>query len=146
MKLYTWVSMKEDVGKGRRSLFLRRSQVKHQDGMRLTVRFRLDKSRDREAYNNLLKLSEKQNSSLNETILDLLAEPNKGHSCDDLVTEQFEQLALLIADKIKKEIPAMISVPTNNETEHGLSNDGEEDITTIIDEDTASFLDSFGIG
>lgn len=120
--------------------------MKNQDEMRLTVRFRLDKSRDREAYNNLLKLSEEQNRSLNETILDLLAEPNKGHSCGDFVTEQFEQLALLIADKIKKEIPTMISVPTNTETEHSLSDDAKKDITTIIDENAVSFLDSFGIG
>lgn len=116
--------------------------MNHSTEKRVTLRFRMDKARDQKAYNNLIKRSEAQNSSLNEVILELLVNANKSQHADNVSSLDIDRLASMIAEKIRSDLPLSLNQEVSVVVDYPSSEDVAED---ILDENALSFLDGFGI-
>lgn len=112
---------------------------------RVSLRFRMNKERDREAYKKLEKLMIDTGDSINDIILDLLCR----QSSNDQNDKHDDILANHIAEIVLDKIAEYLAVPnertdtvSDGADDSRLCNQGFEEPTSI-DDDALSFLSTF---
>ena len=108
------------------------------DVKKISLRFHMDRERDKKAYTRLEKLAEQMNCSYNEVLLEMLSryENERGDT-----SELAESIADIVALRIEKLIPEIGKVGIQAPETEDIKVD--EDSPVLVGEDALSFLSGF---
>lgn len=124
-------------------------EKKNKDLKKISLRFRMDKERDKAAIAVLNTIREQTGASYNEIILDRILEDVSGEKDNHEKTFSAEQIAELVVDKLKSFLEMKFghleydTVKTVMEDKQ--DSISEENVSQQIDDNALSFLSSFGI-
>ena len=116
---------------------------------RISLRFRADNERDKEAWKMLEEMAQKKNASKNSVAIELILSGSTKRDADDALAER---IAELVADKLTDKL----AMPTVSSVSNGVivSGDGRDedydetkpqsDEPELLGEDALDFLDLFG--
>ena len=116
---------------------------------RISLRFRMDNEQDMKAWEILELIAREKNTSKNAVAIDLIL---SGGVHTDSVDELVERVAVLIADKLNKEISCIkLGSVASGKSELGVNVNTEKtdlgfraDEPELLGEEALDFLDMFG--
>lgn len=123
--------------------------TKNMNLKKISLRFRMDKERDKAAIAVLNTIREQTGASYNEIILDRILEDVSGEKDNHEKTFSAEQIAELVVDQLKSFLEMKFGHleydTAKSVTEEKQDSISEETIPQQIDDNALSFLSSFGI-
>lgn len=124
-------------------------EKKNKDLKKISLRFRMDKERDKAAIAVLNTIREQTGASYNEIILDRILADVSGEKDNHEKTFSAEQIAELVVDKLKSFLEMKFGHleydTVKTVTEEKQDSISEENVSQQIDDNALSFLSSFGI-
>lgn len=122
--------------------------MKTKEEKKISLRFRLDRERDRKALEQLEKIGIEQGLSYNEVLLNMLTNTSKDETKNDLNAVK-EQIVEGVTKRMEHLLSRKIFEIKKEDDEEKLTEDSnlpadESEAPDIIDADTLSFMDGFG--